>query len=288
MSNYHIFLSNSDSNLNDPACLIDGRQTSSPACNTLSRNILKNGSKYEFSLCIWRSCSASNDTGGALKCIGTATKLYLESCSFTSCSADREGGAIHTSSIHTLDVKDSLFYACSSSTEENDKGSGAIWIYGIQQTLSISQSSFISCTSKASGGAFKVNGCSAQVQGISTINNCRFISCKATDTSPDGGAVWIRVNDGLIGILNCLFSLCYSGMYGGAIKNNQDHSSRNYPIRYCFFNKNSVPSNGYGNDIYFIVFSEVACLHCFSTTTKNRIGYVSGNTNVNTDVNWLP
>ena len=104
VKNHHlVFLSNSG-NQNDPECIIDGHKASSPSCNTSSHNTLNTGSTYEFSCCIWNSCSASGDSGGALKCTGANTQVYIESCSFISCYAKEKGGAIHTSSIHTLDV----------------------------------------------------------------------------------------------------------------------------------------------------------------------------------------
>ena len=289
--NHHIFLSNSDSNLNDPTCLIDGRQTSSPACDTSSRNTLNTGSTYEFSWCTWSSCSASGDAGGALKCTGTGSKVYVERCSFSSCSAYKQGGAIHTSSIHTLDVKDSLFYACSSSTKENDEGSGAMWIYGIQQKLSISETSFISCTTKASGGACIIQKCSSNIKG-QIINQCRCIHCNATDMSPDGGALYIPTSTELIGLEECLFSLCHS-LYGGAL----DHSLSNYkehtyPIRYCFFNKNTVSESGYGNDVvlrnHLLDNNNPVLQHSFSTSTSIRVGYYYNSNWYKNDFNWLP
>ena len=285
---HRLFLySKTESNSNNPACSIDGRQSSSPACNTSSRNLLNSGSKYEFSWCTWNSCSASGYAGGALKFTGTSTKVYVEFCSFTSCSADREGGAIHTSSINTLDVKESLFYKCSSSTEENDHGSGAIWIYDIKQKLSVSQNVFISCTSKASGGASLIQECEENINGADVINSCRYIDCNATNETPDGGAVWIRLNKAFLGLKNCLFSLCNSGFVGGALRHNLDvYSLGCYPIRYCFFNKNTSPS---GNDIFFPSLpSDAPCLHCLSTTSRNRIGYYSDSVASNVDLNWLP
>ena len=115
---------------------------------------LSNGCKYTFNLCTWNSCGASRDAGGALKCTGTATKLYLESCSFTSYSPEREGGTIHASSIHTLNVKKSLFSTCSTSPTTNNQGSGTIWIYKLHHKLSLSAYSLISCVIRTPRGAF--------------------------------------------------------------------------------------------------------------------------------------
>ena len=291
MRNNLPFLYASNNNQNDPSCLIDERQSSSPTCNTSSRNILNSGSKYEFNLCTWNSCSASGDAGGALKCTRTGTKVCIDSCSFISCSAYKQGGAIHTSSIHTLDMKRSFFHKCSTSTTSDNHGSGAIWIYGIHEQLSISKNDFISCTSKASGGASIIQQCSSNVKG-QIINQCRCIQCNATDMSPDGGALYIPTSTELIGLEDCLFSLCHS-LYGGAL----DHSLSNYkehtyPIRYCFFNKNTVSESGYGNDVvlrnHLLDNNNPVLQHSFSTSTSIRVGYYYNSNWYKNDFNWLP
>ena len=286
MRNNLPFLYASNNNPNNPTCLIDGVQATTSACHTSSHNILSNGSKYEFSWCTWTSCTASSDAGGALKCTGIGTKVYLESCTFLSCSSEREGGAIHTSSIHTLDAKHSFFHKCSTSTKENDEGSGAMWINGIKQILSVSDNSFISCTSKASGGAFIVKDCTENIQG-EVIRNCRYIDCNATDTSPDGGAIWIWTNDKLLGLKNCLFSVCNSGQDGGAVKHTlYKYEEKSFPLRYCFFNKNKAPN---GNDIFFNSLpADAPCLHCFSTSDSKRVSHYVGSDRSSLDPNWLP
>ena len=210
----------------------------------------------------------------------------IKKCCFNSCSADAEGGAIHTSSIRTLDVTESLFRHCSSTVAYNDHGSGAIWIYGIHQKLSILNNCFISCTSKSSGGAFLIQDCTSQVTG-ELINSCRFLDCNATDETPDGGAVCIWTNSVLIRIVSSLFSTCFSGDNGGAIRHRLNgYSTQSYPVRYCFFNKNLAPL---GNDIYFdYIPSDAPCLYCFSTTQENRIGYYSNNDYHFDKDAWLP
>ena len=184
-------------------------------------------------------------------------------------------------------MKESFFYTCSTVTLTDNDGSGAIWIYGIQQELSVSKNIFISCTSTSSGGAFIVKDCLNNVKGPDVINNCRYIDCNVTDQTPDGGAVWIWKNNALIGLSDCLFSLCNSGYIAGALRHNLDpYSPGSYPIRYCFFNKNISPS---GNDVFFPSLpSDAPCLHCFSTTSENRISYFIAGIPCNTDQNWLP
>ena len=264
--------------------------TSVTGCST-SSTILANlrllSHSMKFVSCKWSSCNA-DDAGAAIKCTGINTVLAIEKCSFISCSAYEMGGAIYTSSIHTLDVQQSLFYKGSTSTKVNNQGSGAIWINCIQEKLSVSENSFISCTSKASGGASIVKDCSENIRG-QAIQYCRNIDCNATDESPDGGAVWISSNSALIGLLNCLFSKCNS-YNGGAVYHYLSHyQSGSNPIRYCFFNKNTGEN---GNDATFYKFSpdndQPVFLHCYSTTELNRIGYYDNNNWYQTDVDWHP
>ena len=263
---------------------VTGCTNSSPNYSTL-RTISRSTT---FTSCKWSSCTASRDSGSAIKCTGANTILIINECHFYSCSAYQQGGAIHTSSFHTLDVNGSFFLKCSSSIYETDNfGSGAIWIYGIQQKLSISNNLFVSCTSKASGGASIIQECSSNIRGAEVINNCRYIDCNVTDQSPDGGAVWISTNENLIGFMNCLFSMCNSGKYGGALRHEcSEFESNSYPILYCFFNKNK---GIYGNDLFVpSIPSDDACLYCFSTSNPGRIGYYGSSNPLTIDLDWLP
>ena len=291
MRKNRIFLhSNIDNNLNTPTCLIDGRQAIYPTCNTSSRNVLTGSSKYEFNWCIWNSCTASTDSGGALKCTGANTQVYIESCSFISCYAKEKGGAIHTSSIHTLDAKHSFFHKCSTTTTSDNDGSGALWAVTIQKRISLSANAFISCTSKASSGAFCIHDCNSVTDGVDVIDSCRCIDCNATDTSPDAGAVWIGSSNKLIRLTSCLFSKCHAFTNdgnGGALRHTlSGYYPRSYPIRFCFFNQNTSPL---GNDIYLPNFpSDAPCLHCFSLSASGRVGFYDGTVWDRADFNWLP
>ena len=242
-----------------------------------------------FISCMWTSINAASDAGAAIKCSDGNYVLTVEKCSFSFCSALKKGGAIHSSSIHTLDVRESSFHKCSTSTTDNDEGSGAIWIYSITQKLSITQSSFISCTSKASGGASLIQKCSSNIKGAGIINNCRFVDCNATDETPDGGAVWVWTNSALIGLSNCLFTKCNALNTmgdGGALRHNLNtYFPGSYPISYCFFNRNTAK---YGNDISFKDIeptnSNPILRYCFSTSDPDRIGYhLTGWLTTNTD-----
>ena len=226
-----------------------------------------------FISCKWSMCD-TNEAGAAIACSDGNIILTIEKCSFSYCSAYEKGGAIYTSSIHTLDVTESLFHRCSTSTVENDEGSGAIWINSIQEKLSVSENSFISCTSKASGGAFIVKDCTENING-QLITNCIFFDCNATDESPDGGAVWIWINDGLIGITNCMFSHC-EGYFGGGFQHEcNGYQINSHPFQFIFFNRNT---GEYGTDGYLVGnVVNGAFLHCFSTSDEPRI--YNGNNN---------
>ena len=281
---------------NDPkqysSCIVSGTSVSSCTDSSSTYSTLRLvTTSTTFSSCNWNSCSAPNDSGSAIQCTGSEIVLTVEKCFFISCSSDREGGAIHTSSIHTLDVKESFFYKCSTSTTSDNHGSGAIWIYGIQQKLSIVNNDFISCTSTASGGAFIVWKCFDNIKG-ETISSCRYIDCNATDTTPDGGAVWIWDNSELIGVSECLFSICNSYYGGGLDHYLSNYDSGTYPIRFCFFNKNVGDC---GNDVHLFLLNTQKgspFLQCFSTTEELRIGYLDQSSNGVYDITiqnaWLP
>ena len=243
-----------------------------------------------FISCKWRSC----DTGGAgaaLHCTGSDTVLTIKKCSFISCSADHEGGAIHTSSIHTLDVKESFFYKCSTSTTGNDGGSGAIKIQGIQHTLSLLQTDFISCISKASGGASIIQGCSSSEKG-SVIRNCRYIDCNATDTSPDGGAVWIRSNSALLAVSSCHFILCTVSGSGGDGGGGVDYwlpsyADDDYAVSYCLFHKNDAVGLP-GKDISLLYSQSNPIFHSLTTSPgENRVSPQHWDEGKKQD-DWLP
>lgn len=289
---HHITLNSinySNSELNSNSC--SPSASSVAGCSTPSStlsNLHSLTKSMTFISCTWSSLSAPDGAGAALKCTGTSTKVNIESCSFISCSSDHEGGAIHTSSIHTFDVKHSIFYQCSTSTTEDNEGSGAIWIYGIQQKLSLSENSFISCTSNASGGASIIQLCKRSLKGENVINSCNYILCTATEESPEGGAVWIWENDALIGIMDCLFSRCSSD-YGGALRHDCfEYEERSYPIRFCFFNKNSgIYGNDAGIGIHVPTSEYPALLFCFSTSDQIRLGYHVNENWAVTYANWL-
>ena len=247
---------------------------------------------YSFINCHWTSCSVPGDAGAAIKCASSNSLLTVTGCSFSFCTAPHQGGAIHTFGLHTLDVKESFFYRCSTNTISDNQGSGAVWINTIQQRLCVSENSFISCTSKASGGAFILWKCHANIKGAEVINNCRYIDCNATDETPDGGAVWICNNSQLIGFTNCFFSLCNALTgYGGSFRHEGSaYQPQSFPIRYCFFNNNR---GTYGNDVYLNFSpSDPPLLHCFSTTDTNRFTFwdVTSNRlcNPENQNDWLP
>lgn len=248
----------------DIPCEFTGRKEYSSGINTFKQ--------VDFHDCV------STTQGGAIACSGTDTQLFVESCSFSSCSAFEKGGSIHTNSLHTLEVKQSIFYKCSTETTVDNQGSGAIWISGIQTKLSLFQTDFISCITNASGGAFSVWSCSNQIQGPQIINSCRFLDCNAITQTPDGGAMAVWTNSGFIGFMNCLISRCNAD-YGGALSHYvSNYQSESHPFRYSFFNHNT---GSQGNDIFFLSSpSSIPLLSCFSTSTSPRI------CNGNYD-NWL-
>ena len=281
-------------NSNTPTCLKDNAPlTQISQCITSSRHDLTEEVSYKFTFCSFVQLSEENLNGGAISCIGssiyTSTSLIVSSCSFSECGANN-GGAIYTSTLSIFDLQNSVFYKCSSTSEIYNEGGGSLLVSDIQQQLSLFGNDFISSTCTASGGGLQLRGCSLSIYGSTIINSCRFVDCNATINSPDGGALCIWNNRALIGMTACVFSFCHSDDDGGAIRHDiNGYEPKSYPIRFCFFNGNSVSNGGTGNDILLNVLpSDDPLLQCCSTSHSKRVGYISDTHWFTDDFNWLP
>ena len=260
-------------------------------CLSVSRQRVTSATSFTFKKCIFNSLSDTSGDGGggaiyySSPSIETYTSLLVASCSFSECSA-LDGGALYLSTLSTFELQNSLFYKCSSTLDIYEHGGGSVWITNIQQQLSLLENDFISSTCLASGGGVLIQECSALISSSSVLLSCRFVDCTATDASPDGGGVCIWNNSQTIGISTCLFSLCNSDDDGGAIRHKlDDYEADSFPIRFCFFDKNTANS---GNDIQFnILPSDAPCLYCFSPSESPRVG-TYGEIYYNTDYSWLP
>ena len=139
----------------------------------------------------------------------------------------------------------------------------------------------------------QIPSCSTLINGASAISSCVFVDCNATDKSPDGGGICIWFDTKMIGIADCLLSFCHTNDDGGAIRYDfVGYIKKSFPLRFCFFNDNSVVRNANGNDVAISSFAPEAddpvFLHCFSNSEQNRIAYQTTDGWSMDDYDWLP
>ena len=140
---------------------------------------------------------------------------------------------------------------------------------------------FTSSYVNTDGGAVYMD-CSSLASNIDqVINTCTFINCKG-DSSARGGVCAPMNNQYNNFIANSLFSECCNA-YTGVLWLNYlsitypSSSSGNYPVQFCFFNKNYLTSsNNDGRDIYLSGCSESnskPILCSFTTSTAHNSVY---------------
>ena len=283
-----------NNNENTPQCTVNGKAPTNNECSTSERNTLNNNKEYTFEFCIFSKLNGGSSDGGAISFTGnvqqTSMSLKISSSTFSDCSA-KEGGAIHASTIQKIIVTQSFFLRCSSSNTADNTGGGGINTENINMKISISNNTFISCTAKASGASIFIHSSSADTMKLDAISNCRFLSCRSLEGTPDGAGVCVWGTEELIGVKDSLFSLC-SALYGGAIFYFlNDYWRSTFPIRYCLLNKNSA---FWGSDVAICNYipktepDEYALLfHCFSTSDSYRMGYYYSSTWYRTDADWF-
>ena len=245
---------------------------------------------YSFKLCSWDSCI--REPGGAISSTTPGASITITACTINNCNSTKpnttptysyNGGAIYANGIKEFAVSSSSFICCCApQTTHDNGGAGGIFAYDIKTTVSLSSSHFISCFAGAAGGGAHFESIKTSSVGPQTVNNCRFVQCVAEGISPDGGGLNLWYSTYTPGCSNCLFSQC-EAQWGGGLDFTSNGSPDRHPIRFSFFNNNSVISGGSGKDIYFYSPQGTPCLHCFSTTESPRIGGASAQDN-----DWLP
>ena len=245
-------------------------------------------STYSFRSCSWDGCL--REPGGAISSTTSGASITVTTCTFNNCNSTKQntqpsysytGGAICAKGIKELTVSSSFFIHCCAPQKKNDNGgSGGIFASDIQTTISVSSSDFICCFTGSSGAGLQLGAIQSSDVGPQTINNCRFMYCTAEGNTPDGGALNFLKSSYTPGCSNCLLSYC-KAKFGGGIHFVFNSNPHPHPFHCCFFNRNSVPSGGSGNDICFSNKPSLPPLvHCFSTTSSSKI--------YNGDDNWLP
>ena len=281
MRHSHNLLSSHHSSVSNVAC---------PDSSVEDQNFVNNkcdggSGTFSFKHCSWNNSGLSSH-GGAIHLVYSSPQssisLTIVDCSFLHCheTGDVGGGAISAKCIGTATVNNSLFYDCRCGMTPTWEDGAGILFYYIYTLPLIKYSSFVSCISSDDGG-----GCGIWY-GNSSVNyavdSCHFIKCKGTHaTSSEGGAVIIFQNQMHIGLSNSLLHDNHA-FYGGALDLcDSSLSDFNHPVIFSFFNRNSVPSNGFGNDVYLSgPLPKHPLLHCFSTPSLVRV--------YNGNDDWLP
>ena len=252
------------------------------------RFTLDDSPTHTFKSCSWKDCSDS--LGGAISFRDhTASSLIVTQCVFCSCKSTSSewmtgGGAIHCYKVSSVSINFSSFFSCSCS----GGGSGGINLCYIQNQPSLWKCDIIACSASADGGGISVWHSYAKDDQL-ICTQCRIINCYLTTEINNGytfvgGAIILWMNTDLLKCSDSLFA-CNTGWGGGAYANDHNLAAQNYALSFCFFHQNKGTC---GNDIYLSSLpSYSACLHCFSTSDSDRIGYYSGHF-TSTNTNWLP
>ena len=254
---------------------------------------------HSFKHCSWDNSPRSSN-GGAIHYVLTAqtkqtsASLTVENCVFLHCheTGTIAGGAIYTNYIGSASISDSYFYDCECGSSTDGPDGAGVLLNHLHTLPLIKSCSFVSCVSGDDGGGCGIWNCGSFLNYA--LDSCSFIKCKGTDIeSAQGGAVIFYNNTGARACTNCIFSNS-EGYYGGALYLHCfSYLTSTPPASFCFFNKNSVLTSGYGNDVgienCLVSNASVLFQHCVSTSNPNRIGYSYITWSwKNTDVNWLP
>ncbi|KAK2946171.1 hypothetical protein BLNAU_18915 [Blattamonas nauphoetae] len=160
-----------------------------------------------FSLCTFDGCESAY-TGGAIDCDASDINVQVKQCSFRSCRADRQGGALWfycPGDSAALLVFESIFSNCLAANDGGD--------LHIKQTysLTISDCFFIdSSATEGSGGSISL----ASIRSYSTniVSNCLFENCRTEEGSDQyyqgGGAVYMSFVGGDVQLTYLQFRGC--------------------------------------------------------------------------------
>ena len=249
---------------------------------------LDDSSTHTFTSCSWKDCKGTQNP--AILFSGrTNSHLEVQKCSFNTCTntnRDRQfsGGAINAYNVKSVTVSYSLFLTCKSTQSSG----GGVNLFKLLYQPYIHNCDFISCHAADDGGGAAIWNSSATENQI-VCYNCRFIDCSVPNEKdnllgPVAGGIILWDNILPAKCSSLLFS-SNEATYGGAYACHSTYYSLVNLLFVCLFNKNI---GTYGNDIYLhILPSDSTCVHCFSTTNSDRIGYYSSGHNT-TDAAWFP
>ena len=229
---------------------------------------------HSFIQCSWNNKEASGD-GCAIYFRGPSNApsgiLDVQKCSFFHCHSTLPSGGVSSLCISSASVSDSVFYDCTCTYTDYQEGGGVLMANISIQPL-IKFSSFISCsTGDDSGGCGIFFSHSFLTQAV---QSCRFIDCKGVIDDSQGGGAIVNNNVAFVTLTNCLFSLCNTPFQAGGLALSCPSGTTPQPLTFCYFHKNTAK---YGNDIFFYYAPNPSSgiIHCFSTSSSDKISYVS-------------
>ena len=253
----------------DGRCIYEGERPS-----------LSSGQSYSFTKTDFISCETRSN-GGAIYLHGgsyqSSTSLEVSDSSFTKCYAN-EGAGIYVNTVASITVSFSSFFNCGNSNTERG---GGICMWNVN-AHEIKQSIFLSLNTSEDAGALFLDGCTHPFDTITVKDSC-FLLCKCTGkSSSSGGALEAHANSSpKYG--NCLFTLCMADVGGGGIWVIPPCPST--VASFSFFHRNKG-TDICGHDSTFDgILSNPPFFHCFSTTTKKRVGQYQF---LDDYSNWLP
>ena len=147
--------------------------------------------------------STPSENGGAIKT--DADELKVSNCEFIKCQAGYQGGGIyHNNTSGTATIKDSTFTGCRANGPDDNKGGGGGGAFSNAQSMTVTDCTFESCTTKARQGAGffhkRVPGDSAS---SCTVTGCFFTDCESVHSG--GGMESDAWN---VEVISCTFTRC--------------------------------------------------------------------------------
>ncbi|KAK2944132.1 hypothetical protein BLNAU_20964 [Blattamonas nauphoetae] len=226
------------------SCLVDATNENKPF--TTRTELTADHSLYSFKLCTFKGCSPIGSYGGAISCNYINVIISIDSCSFHSCSEAAFGGAVYIDfpggTTNTLTLSSSSFTSCSASSD------GCLTMYN-PCSLTISECVFMDSKAVSYGGAIGLYSWDPATKG-GAISNCLFLNCIQTNPiSSYGGGVMYLQHCLSVQLSSLLFDECSAATgRGHAIC----HASTPYPTFNSETVSNCSSSSDYSTSLIFV------------------------------------
>ncbi|KAK2944290.1 hypothetical protein BLNAU_20786 [Blattamonas nauphoetae] len=166
------------------SCLVDPTNENKPF--TSQTSLTTDHPHVTFTQCTFKKCSAV--CGGAIHSNMKNVDINIESCSFDTCTASDDAGAVYiqfkSDSTNRLILKSSFFTTCSSTSYD---GSLTVTNPGAS---TISECLFVNSKTEYYGGALSLFNWDPATTG-GAISNCLFQNCNTAAFLYGGGAIYI-------------------------------------------------------------------------------------------------